>query len=71
MKNIVSCCSKRQGYVLKSTTEAEFMALGTACRDVIWLRMLLDDISIQQQDPTIIYEDNQGEIQLSKNPKFH
>ena len=70
-KNTVSWCSKRQGCVSKSTTEAEYVALSTACQEGIWLGRLLDDISIKQHDPTVIYEDNQGAIQLSKNPKFH
>ena len=70
-KNTVSWCSKRQGCVSKSTTEAEYVALSTACQEGIWLRRLLDDISIKQHDPTVIFEDNQGAIQLSKNPKFH
>ena len=70
-KNTVSWCSKRQGCVSKSTTEAEYVALSTACQEGIWLRRLLDEISIKQHDPTVIYEDNQGAIQLSKNPKFH
>ena len=70
-KNTVSWCSKRQGCVSKSTTETEYVALSTACQEGIWLRRLLDEISIKQHDPTVIYEDNQGAIQLSKNPKFH
>ena len=70
-KNTVSWCSKRQGCVSKSTTETEYVALSAACQEGIWLRRLLDEISIKQHDPTVIYGDNQGAIQLSKNPKFH
>jgi hypothetical protein len=69
-KNTVSWCTKRQGCVSKSTTKAEYVALSTACQEGIWLR-LLDEVCIKQHDPTVIYEDNQGAIQLSKNPKFH
>jgi len=71
-KNTVRWCSKRQGCVSKSTTEAEYVALSTPCQEGIWLRRLLDEVSIKQHDPTVRYEDNQGAIQLSiKNPKFH
>ena len=69
--NTVSWCSKQQGCVSKSTSEAEYIALNTACQEGIWLRRLLEDIYIKQHEPTVIFEDNQGAIQLSKNPKFN
>ena len=47
-KNTVSWCSKRQGCVSKSTTEAEYVALTTADQEGIWLRRLLDDRGIYQ-----------------------
>ena len=65
-KNTVSWCSKRQNCVSKSTTETEYVALSTACQEGIWLRRLLDDISMTQHDPTVMFEDNQRAIQLSK-----
>ena len=47
------------------------MALSIACQESIWLRRLLSDIQVNQQSSSTIYEDNIGEIELSKNPKFH
>ena len=35
------------------------------------LHYLLADIRIKQLEPTTVYEDNQGAIALSKNPKNH
>ena len=67
--NTVSWCSKLQGCVSKSTTEAEYVALSTACQEGVWLRRLLDDISVKQCN--VLFEDNQGAIELSRNPKFH
>ncbi|XP_046847977.1 secreted RxLR effector protein 161-like [Xenia sp. Carnegie-2017] len=69
--NTVSWCSKRQGCVAKSTTEAEYLFLSTAYQEGVWLRRLLDSISITQIESTIIYKDNQRAIELSRNPKFH
>ena len=69
-KNTVSWCSKRQVCVSKSNTEAEYVALSTVCQEGIWLRRLLEEVSIKQRDATVIYEDNEGAIQLSKNPKL-
>ena len=69
--NTVSWCSKRQQSVSKSSTEAEYIALSGACQEAIWLRSLLADIGIEQKGSTTIMEDNQGAIELAKNPKFH
>jgi hypothetical protein len=70
--NTISWCSKRQTSVSRSTTEAEYIALSTACQEAVWLRRSLSDIHGLKQDvPSTIFEDNQGAIELSKNPKFH
>ena len=67
----VSWCSKRQASVAKSTTEAEYISLSLAAQEAILLRRLLFDIGCDVDSPTVIYEDNHGAIELSKNPKFH
>ena len=53
-----------------SSTEAEYMAMSSAAQEAIWLRRLLSSLGFSQK-PTILYEDNQGAIALSKNPKSH
>ena len=67
----VSWCSKKQKTVAKSTTEAEYVALSMAVQECIWLRRLLDDIGCSESVPTVIYEDNNGAIDLSRNAKHH
>ena len=69
--NTVSWCSKRQATVSKSSTEAEYTALSGACQEAVWMRRLLADIGFEQRGPSTIFEDNQGAIELAKNPKFH
>ena len=54
-----------------STTEAEYVALCEAAQEAVWLRRLLGDIDFTQNAPTVMYEDNQGAISLSSNPKDH
>lgn len=70
-----SCCvswrSKQQPTVAKSSTEAEYIALSGASDECIWLRRLLTEIGFQQKLPLVLFEDNRGAIDLSKNPKFH
>ena len=69
--NTVSWRSKRQTSVSRSTTEAEYIALSLASQEIVWLRRLLSNIGTQQDEPSIVFEDNQGAIELTKNPKFH
>lgn len=67
----ISWCSKRQPCVTRSTTEAEYVALSHATQELVWLRRLLNDIGEKQDQPSVMNEDNQGAIELSKNPRFH
>ena len=68
----VSWRSKKQSIVALSSTEAEYVALCEACQEVTWLRRLLHDIGLPQTSkPTTVYEDNQGAMALSMNPKDH
>jgi hypothetical protein len=63
--------SKLQGSVAKSTAEAEYVSAADAATEAIWLRQVMSDIDLKQRNPTIIYEDNQGCIALSKNAVKH
>ncbi|XP_071639782.1 uncharacterized protein [Temnothorax longispinosus] len=47
--------SKKQTVTATSTTEAEFMALFTTVKEVIWLRKLLKDLQCVQSNPTVVY----------------
>lgn len=59
--------SKKQPIVSLSSTEAEFVAANYAACEVIWLRKIFKDLSIEIPEPTVLYEDNQGAIAMSKN----
>lgn len=66
----VSWCSKKQSCVALSSTEAEFMALSEAAKEVIWIRRLLIELGEKFENPTIIYEDNQSCLKLIENEKL-
>lgn len=74
---VVSWYSKKQNTVAKSTVEAEYVALSSACSEVKWIQMFLKELEflkeIQLNDciQTNIFCDNQGCICLSKNPTNH
>lgn len=56
----VSWASRRQNCVSLSSMEAEYVALGETCQDVLWLRRLLSDMGEKQECATTVHEDNQG-----------
>lgn len=59
--------------VALSSTEAEYMALTQAVKEVLWLRSLVTEIGALAHAAEIlqIYSDNQGAIALARNPGFH
>ncbi len=67
---IISWVSKKQPIVTLSSTEAEYIAASFSSQEAIWLRLLLKDLHAEQQNATVINEDNQGSIVLCKNPKY-
>lgn len=63
--------SKKQTCVALSTVEAEYIALENAAQEAVWMRRLLADLKNPPEKPTVIYEDNQSTICMTKNPQFH
>lgn len=55
---------QKQSLVTLSTCKAEFVALSEACRAASWIRRILTDLKQQQNEPTVIYEDNQSCLEL-------
>jgi hypothetical protein len=63
--------SKRQPCIAQSTTEAELIAANETCREAAWLQNLLNSINVVQEEPTLIFCDNQPSIKMIKNPGEH
>jgi hypothetical protein len=70
---VVSWSSKKQPIITLSSTEAEYVALTHASKDIIWIQKLLKDFSsiFSYSLPTTLHCDNQGAIRLSKDSTFH
>ena len=62
---------KKQDVVAQSTAEAEYVAATAAVNQAIWIRKILADLHMKQNEPTQIYVDNQAAISISNNPVFH
>ena len=67
----ISYASRSQKCVALSTAESEYVALGEAAREAIYLRMLLKDLGQEQKEPTVIFEDNVAAEKLTKNNVLH
>ncbi|KAA0048721.1 gag-pol polyprotein [Cucumis melo var. makuwa] len=68
--NIAAWFSKKQNSVSLSTAEAEYIAVGSSCSQLLWMKQMLDEYGITQSS-MILYCDNLSAISISKNPVQH
>ncbi|XP_051145340.1 uncharacterized mitochondrial protein AtMg00810-like [Andrographis paniculata] len=68
--NIVSWSSKKQNSIALSTAEAEYIAAGSCCAQLLWIRQMLHDYGIGH-DSFTLFCDNTSAINISKNPVQH
>ena len=70
---LVSWKTRKQPTIALSSCEAEYMALTAAAQEAISLKMILKDLQPEDdnQQPTLIYGDNQGSLDLAQNPVQH
>ncbi|GAA0141045.1 transmembrane signal receptor [Lithospermum erythrorhizon] len=68
--NLVSWFSKKQNSVSLSTAEAEYMAAGSSCTQLIWMKQMLEEYGVKPGVMTL-YCDNMSAISISKNPVQH
>eukprot|EP00252_Welwitschia_mirabilis_P028029 TRINITY_DN992_c0_g1_i5.p1 TRINITY_DN992_c0_g1~~TRINITY_DN992_c0_g1_i5.p1 ORF type:complete len:816 (+),score=171.97 TRINITY_DN992_c0_g1_i5:277-2448(+) len=66
----VSWLSRLQPIVTLSTTEAEYVALTEACKEMIWLCRFLGSLGFKQKKH-YVFCDSQSAIHLAKNSAFH
>ncbi|KAK2980808.1 hypothetical protein RJ640_020460, partial [Escallonia rubra] len=67
---LVSWHSKKQTSVALSTAEAEYVAAGSCCAQVLWMRQTLQDFGVSLDLIPIMY-DSSSAIDISKNPVQH
>jgi hypothetical protein len=69
--NLVSWSARKQPTVSRSSTESEYKALANATAELIWVQILLTEISIKSPRAAKLWCDNLGAKYLSANPIFH
>ncbi|GJP60051.1 hypothetical protein CLOP_g17193 [Closterium sp. NIES-67] len=67
----VSWRSKKQNEVGLSSCETEYMALHHGAKEVVWLRRLLEELGVGQEEPTVVFCDNESAVKLAKNACLH
>ncbi|GJP74195.1 hypothetical protein CLOP_g4820 [Closterium sp. NIES-67] len=67
----VSWRSKKQNEVGLSSCETEYMALHHGAKEVVWLRRLLEELRVGQEEPTVVFCDNESAVKLAKNACLH
>ena len=68
--SLVSWHSKKQNSVALSTAEAEYIAAGLGCAQVLWMKQTLSDFGLTYSHVPIKC-DNTSAISISKNPVQH
>jgi len=68
--SLVSWFSKKQNCVALYTIEAEYIAAGLCCAQILWIRQILQNYSVQF-DTACKLCDNTSAINLSKNSILH
>eukprot|EP00253_Pinus_taeda_P014343 PITA_14343 len=68
---VVSWRSRKQSVPADSTTEAEYVAVAEATKEIVWFKKILEDLQVNQVHSTPLMIDNTSTTKLAKNPKFH
>ena len=69
--SLISWRSKKQTFVARSSTEAEYRGLADTTSELLWLRWLLTDLGVSTSSATPLYCDNQSAIHIAHNDVFH
>lgn len=69
--SIISWSSERQKSVSLSTTESEYIAASNAVRELVWLKVFMNELLPDKLEKISFFMDNQSAIRLIKNPEFH
>jgi len=68
--SLISWNSKKQACVALSTAEAEYIAAGSCCAQIYWLKQQLTDFGLKVTKVPL-FHDNTSAINLTKNPVHH
>jgi len=68
--SLVSWSSKKQNSVALSTAEAEYIAGGSCCAQILWMKATLKDFGMNIKQVPLLC-DNESAVKLTNNPVQH
>lgn len=63
--------SKKQNVVARSSAEAEFRVMASGICELLWIKIILDDLKIKWEGPMKLLCDNKSAINIAHNPVQH
>ena len=69
--NLVSWRSKKKNVIAWSSAEAEFRAMVAVGCELLWVKIILENLNIQWSKPMKLYYDNKSAINIAHNPVQH
>ena len=65
---LISWKSKKQTNVARSSAEVKYRAMALTCLEIKWMRYILQDLKVPQNQPATLFCDNQAALHIVKNP---
>ncbi|GMP34631.1 hypothetical protein CsSME_00007421 [Camellia sinensis var. sinensis] len=69
--NLVTWRSKKQNVAARLSTKVEFRAMALGVRELLWLKIILEDLKVAWKGPMKLYCDNKSTINIAHNPVQH
>ncbi|RVW78772.1 Retrovirus-related Pol polyprotein from transposon RE1 [Vitis vinifera] len=69
--NLVTWRSQKQNVVARSSAESEFRVIAQGLCELLWLKIILDNLRINWDGPMKLYCDNKSAINIAHNPIQH
>ena len=69
--NLVTWRSKKQNVIAQSSTEVEFQAMAQGVCELLWLKIVLEDLKIKWDGLMRLYCDNKSAISIAHNLVQH
>ena len=63
--------SKKKNVVARSSAEAEFRSMAQGICELLWMKIILDDLKIRYEEPMKLFCDNKSAISIAHNPVQH
>ena len=70
-RRLVTWTSKKQSCTSQTTAKAEYVVAAINCKNIVWIKQLLNGMREDITKPVIIYYDNISAINIPKNLEMY